>query len=295
MISASKSSSAADERRRVARRGQNVSRNERIGAAEAAVEMHRLDPHAIDREIGERRVELGLGIALQVALARVRVGMGQDRPADRQTRVVERIAAVGRAGQQQRAARVAGEILGVLGERGEQEQRRAVEIAGAADPGRQRRTFGAERRQSGGARQAQQPLGVGDRGRPRLFRVAPAAMSSSLSTFAGVDPPPAGRDKARRAGVVKRRSGAGRAGANRDAVEHSAKRAILGRRSGARRAADASSSAEWPRGPHFGRERPYCAAPRCGSDGRQPTRRRSERKTGASCRRSPWSTTTATS
>ena len=48
-------------------RGEDVRRRQRAGAAEAAIEMHALDGEAEVREIGKGRVELRLGIALQIA------------------------------------------------------------------------------------------------------------------------------------------------------------------------------------------------------------------------------------
>ncbi len=108
-------------------------------------------------------VERGLGIALQIAQPRPRVGATFDPAAERQARVVEGIAALGRFGEQQRRARVAGEVPGVAGQRRHQEQRRAVEIARHADQGRQRRAaVRLQRRQGGGAGEAHQPFGVGD-------------------------------------------------------------------------------------------------------------------------------------
>src|SRR6185437_16337838 len=51
------------ERRLAPGRSEDVGRRERGGAAEAAVEMHVLDPEAVEGEIGEAGVERGLGIA----------------------------------------------------------------------------------------------------------------------------------------------------------------------------------------------------------------------------------------
>ena len=54
------------ERRLALARGENVAGRERVGAAEAAIEMDALDREPEDREIAEVRIELRLGVALQI-------------------------------------------------------------------------------------------------------------------------------------------------------------------------------------------------------------------------------------
>ena len=119
---------------------------------------------------------------------------------------------------------------------------------------------------------------------------APAAIMFVVpaSSVAG-SPPPAGRDKARRAGAVKSADRIARS-----VVEHSGKRAILNGdgRKGARRKALRRPSG--PREGHTSAAKGLIVPPRLvGSGGGQPTRSK-RMEAGDSCRQSPWSTTTAT-
>ena len=78
--------------------------------------------------------------------------------------MVERVATVVAPRQQERGARVVGEVAGMARQRRHEEQGRAVEIAGDADERGQGRA--SRRLQSGqraGAGEPHQPLGVGDR------------------------------------------------------------------------------------------------------------------------------------
>ena len=54
------------QRRFALARGEDFRRLERGGAAEAAVEMHVVDPELVKGEIGETSVEASLGIPLQI-------------------------------------------------------------------------------------------------------------------------------------------------------------------------------------------------------------------------------------
>jgi len=143
-----------DQRLNAFERRQQVLRRQHVGAAKAAVEMHALDAHAPHGEVAEADVELGLGIAANIALARGRIVVANDRAADGEAGLVERVASPADAGDEQRSAGVVGEVPGVAGEFRHQEQRRAVPIAGDADESRQRQPArGVEGRERSGARQ----------------------------------------------------------------------------------------------------------------------------------------------
>ena len=77
-MSRSSASASAASPSREARTSAGV---ERRGPAEAAVEMHVIDPEPVKREIGEAGVEASLRIALQIPDLGARRGASFDPPA----------------------------------------------------------------------------------------------------------------------------------------------------------------------------------------------------------------------
>ena len=145
-------------------RGEDFGGRERGGAAEAAVEMHVLDPKLVEGEIGKTGIEASLRIALQIPRP------WRAAPAHRSTRplkvtrgMVERVAAVGarRSTGGRRAGRSARFLV----------WRDSVDIRNRGAPSKSLATptsvvSGAprrlERRQGARAGEPHQPLDVGD-------------------------------------------------------------------------------------------------------------------------------------
>jgi hypothetical protein len=126
--------------------------------------MHALNAQLEHAEIGKLRIQGRLPIALQIPRLGAARRVEFDPAAKRDARMVQRVAAVVGARQQERGARVVGKVPGVARQRRHQEQRRAVEIAGDADQRGQRAApLRLQRRQSAGSGEPHQPLGVGNR------------------------------------------------------------------------------------------------------------------------------------
>ena len=151
--------------RRLALAGaEDVGGLKRVGAAEAAVEMHRPDREPVKGEIDKVGVKLGLGIALEIARPRALGVCPLDPAAQRNARMVQGIASLGLLGQEERRAGIVHQMPRVAGERRHQEEGRAVKIARDSDQRGQRRPRfrleGCERAEAGKPHQA---FRVGDR------------------------------------------------------------------------------------------------------------------------------------
>ena len=144
-------------------RGENVGAGHEAGAAEPAIEMHALDREPEMGEVGEPRIEPGLGVAAQIAQARPRIGTTLDSAAECEPRMIEGVASIVSFRQQQRSAIVMGEISGMAGERRHEQERRAVEVARDADQRGQRSALPLERGESAGPREPHEQLRGGDR------------------------------------------------------------------------------------------------------------------------------------
>ncbi len=220
LTSSSRRSSASIKRGRVRLGGEDVGGGQRVGAAEPAVEMHRLDAHPVDREVGERRVELGLGIALEITLAarKGRDGARSAPPTVTRGWLSGSPRSGGLVNSSEPRASTA-RFLVCWASVGEQEQRRAVEIAGANRPrSSAARRRAPERRQGAGARNSHEPLGL--RRRARRARSSGSETAMRFVSFWTSAPAPrrgTGRGKKRGAAArssrvpARRRSGAERA------------------------------------------------------------------------------------
>ncbi len=93
------------ERRLAFARGEDVGGRQRVGAAEAAVEMDAFDREPEKGEIGEVGVKLRLRVALQISGAGARIRRPLDPAVQRDARVVQRVAPLRLLGQQQGRAR----------------------------------------------------------------------------------------------------------------------------------------------------------------------------------------------
>src|SRR5271163_383924 len=167
-------------------RGKHVSGLERAGAAEPAIEMHALDSQPEHAEIGKPRIQSRLPIALQIPRLGAARRFEIDPPAKRDAGMVQRVAAVAGAGQQERGARIASQVPGVARQRRHQEQRRAVEIAGDADQcGQGTAALRLQRRQRAGSGEPHQSFGVGDRLGMGLVRIGRGVRHGGLETRSG--------------------------------------------------------------------------------------------------------------
>ncbi len=149
--------------------------------------MHVLNSKREQAEIGEAGIEPGLGVALQIPGLGARRGASFDATAERHAWMVERVAADGAPGEQQGRARVVGEVPRMARERRDEEERRAVEIAGDADQRGERRASRLERSQSAGAGEPHQPLGVGDRRGMGLVRISGGVRHDGLDALVGLE------------------------------------------------------------------------------------------------------------
>ena len=102
--------------------------------------------------------------------------------------MVERVAALVAAGQQEGGARVGGEVPCMARQRRHEEQGRAVEIAGDADErGERRASRRLKRGQSAGAGEPHQPLDVGDGRGMGLIGIDGGVRHSGLDASDGLE------------------------------------------------------------------------------------------------------------
>ncbi len=120
--------------------GDDVGRGQRIGLAEAAVEARLLRLEAEEGEVGKADIELRLRVAVEIAalgacLLRTAASEPDRAAGNADARMGEGVALAGFA-EEQRTARVGEKSGGMAGKRGDQDQRRTVEIGGDGDAAR---------------------------------------------------------------------------------------------------------------------------------------------------------------